>query len=191
MPEWKGLKYTLQVAAEDCTGCGMCVDVCPARNKSEARLKAINMRPQAPLREAERDELEFLPDPAGDATGARSDSTACASSRCCSRCSNSPARAPAAARRLTSSCSRNLFGDRAGHRQRHRLFLDLRRQSADHALREERRRPRAGLGNSLFEDNAEFGLGFRVSMDKQKEFAGELLQQLCAASRARACARKF
>ncbi|MGZ5025379.1 MAG: 2-oxoacid:acceptor oxidoreductase family protein, partial [Chthoniobacterales bacterium] len=54
LPEWKGLKYTLQVAAEDCTGCGICIDVCPARNKSEARLKAINMQAQAPLRESER-----------------------------------------------------------------------------------------------------------------------------------------
>ena len=44
LPEWKGLKYTLQVAAEDCTGCGICVDVCPARTSREARLKAINMR---------------------------------------------------------------------------------------------------------------------------------------------------
>jgi pyruvate-ferredoxin/flavodoxin oxidoreductase len=60
MPEWKGLKYTLQVAPEDCTGCGICVDVCPARNKSEARLKAINMRPQPPLRETERANWEFF-----------------------------------------------------------------------------------------------------------------------------------
>ena len=60
LPDWKGLKYTLQVAVEDCTGCGICVDVCPARNKSEARLKAINMRPQPPLRETERRELELL-----------------------------------------------------------------------------------------------------------------------------------
>ena len=61
LPEWKELSYTLQVAAEDCTGCGICVDVCPARNKSEARFKAINMQPQLPLRETERGQLEFLP----------------------------------------------------------------------------------------------------------------------------------
>jgi ferredoxin len=54
LTEWKGLKYTLQGAPEDCTGCGICVDVCPARNKSEARIKAINMRPQPPLRDTER-----------------------------------------------------------------------------------------------------------------------------------------
>ena len=60
LPEWKGLKYTLQVAVEDCTGCGICVDVCPARNKSEARLKAINMQPQLPLRETERENWNFF-----------------------------------------------------------------------------------------------------------------------------------
>ena len=59
-PDWKGLQYTLQVAPEDCTGCGICVDVCPARNKSEARLKAINMRPQPPLRETERANWDFF-----------------------------------------------------------------------------------------------------------------------------------
>ncbi|HWH69043.1 MAG TPA: pyruvate:ferredoxin (flavodoxin) oxidoreductase, partial [Candidatus Sulfotelmatobacter sp.] len=65
LPDWKGLKYTLQVAVEDCTGCGICVDVCPARNKSQSRLKAINMGPQLPLRETERANWEFflsLPD---------------------------------------------------------------------------------------------------------------------------------
>ena len=46
------MKYTIQVAPEDCTGCGICVDVCPAKNKSETRLKAINMEPQPPLRDA-------------------------------------------------------------------------------------------------------------------------------------------
>ncbi len=60
LPEWKELSYTLQVAAEDCTGCGICVDVCPARNKSEARLKAINMQPQLPLRETERANWNFF-----------------------------------------------------------------------------------------------------------------------------------
>jgi pyruvate-ferredoxin/flavodoxin oxidoreductase len=44
--EWAGMKYTIQVAPEDCTGCGICVEVCPAKNKTEARLKAINMLPQ-------------------------------------------------------------------------------------------------------------------------------------------------
>src|SRR5215469_5096904 len=58
--EWQGLKYTIQVAPEDCTGCGICVDICPVKNKSETRLKAINMRPQLPLRATERENWEFF-----------------------------------------------------------------------------------------------------------------------------------
>ena len=61
----KGSSYTLQVAVEDCTGCGICVDVCPVRNKSEARLKAINMQPQLPLAGDGARELGFLPLAAG------------------------------------------------------------------------------------------------------------------------------
>ena len=54
LPKWREFpeqKYTLQVAPEDCTGCGLCVEVCPAKNKSEAEQGAINMEPQPPLRE--------------------------------------------------------------------------------------------------------------------------------------------
>src|SRR5579863_3533316 len=58
--EWQGLKYTIQVAPEDCTGCGVCVDVCPVKNKSEVRLKAINMVPQPPLRALESENWDFF-----------------------------------------------------------------------------------------------------------------------------------
>lgn len=58
--EWKELKYTIQVAPEDCTGCGICVDVCPAKSKPAANYKAINMRPQPPLRETERANWNFF-----------------------------------------------------------------------------------------------------------------------------------
>ena len=54
--------YTLQVAPEDCTGCAVCVEVCPVKSKSDASHKAINMAPQAPLREAERENWEFFLD---------------------------------------------------------------------------------------------------------------------------------
>jgi pyruvate-ferredoxin/flavodoxin oxidoreductase len=62
-PKWKAMEqqhYTLQVAPEDCTGCGVCVDVCPVKSKSDASHKAINMMPQAPLREVERENWEFF-----------------------------------------------------------------------------------------------------------------------------------
>ena len=58
--EFKDLRYTLQVAPEDCTGCALCVEVCPAKNKTETRLKAINMRPQASLREEESRNWDFF-----------------------------------------------------------------------------------------------------------------------------------
>src|SRR5581483_5253064 len=63
--EFSNLKYSLQVAPEDCTGCGLCVQICPVKSKSEARHKAINMTPQEPLREQERANWEYfleLPD---------------------------------------------------------------------------------------------------------------------------------
>ncbi|MCA9256824.1 MAG: 2-oxoacid:acceptor oxidoreductase family protein, partial [Phycisphaerales bacterium] len=60
--EFEGKQLTIQVAPEDCTGCGICVEVCPAKNKSEARLKAINMAPQAPLREPEAENYKFFLD---------------------------------------------------------------------------------------------------------------------------------
>jgi pyruvate-ferredoxin/flavodoxin oxidoreductase len=62
-PKWKGMeqdRYTLQIAPEDCTGCGVCVEICPVKSKSDASKKAINMAPQAPLREAGRENWEFF-----------------------------------------------------------------------------------------------------------------------------------
>jgi pyruvate-ferredoxin/flavodoxin oxidoreductase len=56
----EGMMYSLQVAVEDCTGCGICVDICPAKNKKETKLKAINMRDQIPLREQERKNWDFF-----------------------------------------------------------------------------------------------------------------------------------
>ncbi|MRR10878.1 4Fe-4S dicluster domain-containing protein, partial [bacterium] len=176
-PEWKGMKWSLQVAAEDCTGCALCVDVCPARNKTETKLKAINMRPQAPLREQEHDNWDFflsLPEldrrkvkvsalrhqqvmqPLFEFSGA------------CSGCGETP----------YLKLVTQLFGDRmivanaTGCTSIYGGNLPTTPYSVD----------KNGRGptwcNSLFEDNAEFGLGFRVSIDKQREFAGELLQKL-------------
>ncbi len=177
LPEWKGLKYTLQVAVEDCTGCGICVDVCPARNKSEARLKAINLQSQAPLRENERANWNFflsLPeqDPRGLTNGSVREMQVRRPlfefSGACAGCGETPY-----IKLLTQ-----LFGDRliianatgcssiyGGNLPTTPYTTDL-----------EGRGP--AWANSLFEDNAEFGLGFRVSIDKQREFAAELVQLL-------------
>ena len=58
--DWAGMKYTIQVAPEDCTGCAICVDVCPVKNKVETKFKAINMKPQPALREEEKKNWEFF-----------------------------------------------------------------------------------------------------------------------------------
>ncbi|HZL43818.1 MAG TPA: pyruvate:ferredoxin (flavodoxin) oxidoreductase [Verrucomicrobiae bacterium] len=179
VPEFKGLKFTLQVAVEDCTGCALCVDVCPARNKTEAKLKAINMRLQAPLRTQEVENWNFflgLPEldrrklkttqlrqqqlmrPLFEFSGA------------CAGCGETP----------YIKMLSQLFGDRAvianatGCSSIYGGNLPTTPYCVD----------KGGRGptwcNSLFEDNAEFGLGFRVSIDKQNEFASELVKKLAA-----------
>src|SRR5581483_7466287 len=59
-PDHKQDRYTLQVAPEDCTGCRLCVEVCPVKNKSEVRLKAINMRPLDPIRDRLKEHWDFF-----------------------------------------------------------------------------------------------------------------------------------
>jgi pyruvate-ferredoxin/flavodoxin oxidoreductase len=175
--DWKGLKYTIQVAPEDCTGCGICVDVCPAKNKSQPRLKAINMAPQPPLREQERRNWNFflsLPNPDRPLLNLHKiahqqmQEPLFEFSGACAGCGETPYI------KLVSQ----LFGDRA-------LIANATGCSSIYGgnlpttpwtHNAEGRGP--AWSNSLFEDNAEFGLGFRVSIDKQREFASELLQQL-------------
>ena len=176
-PEWKGMKWTLQTAAEDCTGCNLCVDVCPAKNKAEAKLKAINLKPQAPLRLAERENWNFflnLPEldrrkvkvtqlrqqqvmrPLFEFSGA------------CAGCGETPY-----IKLLTQ-----LFGDRAviGNATGCTSIYGGNLPTTPYCVNADGRGPT--WNNSLFEDNAEFGLGFRVSIDKQQEFACELLKKL-------------
>jgi len=177
LPEWKGLKYTLQVAVEDCTGCGICVDVCPARNKSEARLKAINMQPQLPLRESERENWNFfLSIPEMDRRQVSTDYVRKMQiqqplfefSGACAGCGETPY-----IKLLTQ-----LFGDRLiiANATGCSSIYGGNLPTTPYTKDPNGRGP--AWSNSLFEDNAEFGLGFRVSLDKQQEFAGELLQQL-------------
>jgi pyruvate-ferredoxin/flavodoxin oxidoreductase len=178
-PDWKGSKYTLQVAPEDCTGCGICVDVCPARNKSEARLKAINMRPQPPLRDAERANWDFflsLPDLErrhGAGTSVRemqAREPLFEFSGACAGCGETPY-----LKLLTQ-----LFGDRllVANATGCSSIYGGNLPTTPWTTNKDGRGP--AWSNSLFEDNAEFGLGFRVSLDKQREFAAELLQRLSA-----------
>ncbi len=175
--DWHGQKFTIQVAPEDCTGCGICVDVCPAKNKSQPRFKAINMQPQAPLRESERQNWDFflkLPHPdrrqlkLTHINQQQMQKPLFEFSGACGGCGETPYL------KLLSQ----LFGDRA-------LIANATGCSSIYggslpttpwSQNAEGRGP--AWSNSLFEDNAEFGLGFRISIDKQREFAAELLQQL-------------
>ncbi|MBI2880992.1 MAG: pyruvate:ferredoxin (flavodoxin) oxidoreductase [Candidatus Tectomicrobia bacterium] len=175
--EWQGLKYTLQVAPEDCTGCGICVDICPVKNKSETRLKAINLRPQPPLREPERENWDFflgLPEfdrrrlKVSNIRQQQVQQPLYEFSSACSGCGETPYI------KLVSQ----LFGDRAvvANATGCSSIFGGNLPTTPWAHDAEGRGP--AWSNSLFEDNAEFGLGFRLSIDKQKEFAGELLRRL-------------
>ncbi|HSR68601.1 MAG TPA: pyruvate:ferredoxin (flavodoxin) oxidoreductase [Acidobacteriota bacterium] len=175
--EWKELKYTIQVAPEDCTGCAVCVDVCPARNKSEARLKAINMRPQRPLREQEKGNWDFflqIPDiERGQVNHQRVRQAQVLEplfefSGACAGCGETP----------YIKLMTQLFGDRA-------LVANATGCSSIYGgnlpttpwTRNSQGRGPA-WSNSLFEDNAEFGLGMRLALDKQTDSARKLVEQL-------------
>ena len=177
--EWKsqGLKYSLQVAPEDCTGCGVCVDVCPVKNKKETRLKAINMAPQPPLRLPERENWDFflgLPDvdrTTLKVTSIRQQQVQAPLfefSSACAGCGETPYL------KLMSQ----LFGDRAvvanatGCSSIYGGNLPTTPWSTNDDGRG------VAWSNSLFEDNAEFGLGFRLSYNQQKEMAEGLVRKL-------------
>ena len=177
VPEFKGMKFSLQVAAEDCTGCRICVEVCPAKNKTEAKLKAINMRPQAPLRAAEVANWDFfLKLPEFDRRKIKNSSLRQQQllqplfefSGACAGCGETPY-----IKMLTQ-----LFGDRAviANATGCSSIYGGNLPTTPYATNGCGRGPT--WCNSLFEDNAEFGLGFRVSIDKQKQFAEELLTKI-------------
>jgi len=177
--DFEHMTYSLQVSPEDCTGCGLCVQVCPVKNKSETRLKAINMMPQPPLREQEKTNWEFFQ------TLPEMDRTKISAhlvkddqllqplfefSGACAGCGETPYL------KLLSQ----LFGDRA-------LIANATGCSSIYggnlpttpwSFNDEGRGP--AWANSLFEDNAEFGLGFRLTLDKRLEYARELVPQFAA-----------
>jgi pyruvate-ferredoxin/flavodoxin oxidoreductase len=170
-------KFTIQVAPEDCTGCSICVDICPAKNKSQPELKAINMKPQLPLREQERENWNFflsLPNPdrrqlkLNQIRQQQLQEPLFEFSGACAGCGETPY-----LKLLTQ-----LFGDRAiiANATGCSSIYGGNLPTTPWTKNADGRGP--AWSNSLFEDNAEFGFGFRLSLDKQSEFATELLQQL-------------
>jgi pyruvate-ferredoxin/flavodoxin oxidoreductase len=177
--DWKELAYTIQVAPEDCTGCRICVDVCPAKSKTNPERKSLFMQPQAPLRESEVGNWDFflsLPqldrsklqpgvirsiqvaEPLFEFSGA------------CAGCGETP----------YLKLMTQLFGDRVvvANATGCSSIYGGNLPTTPWTTNADGRGP--AWCNSLFEDNAEFGLGFRLSIDKQREYAIELLKKLAS-----------
>ncbi len=175
--EFKGMKYTVQVAPEDCTGCGECVFICPAKDKSNVKHKSLDMADQLPLREPERANYTFfLALPEVDRTAVKIDTVKGSQflqplfeySGACAGCGETPY-----IKLLTQ-----LFGDRAiiANATGCSSIYGGNLPTTPYAVNPEGRGP--AWSNSLFEDNAEFGYGFRLTVDKQNEYARELLRKL-------------
>ena len=131
------------MAPEDCTGCNLCVMVCPAKDKANPKHKAIDMAPMPPLREAEAANYEFfldLPEPKReevklDLKGSQFLTPLFEYSGACAGCGETP----------YIKLMTQLFGDRVLDRERHRLLVDLRRQPPHHPLHAGPQRPRPRL----------------------------------------------
>jgi pyruvate-ferredoxin/flavodoxin oxidoreductase len=178
-PEYKGMKYSIQIAPEDCTGCGLCVDFCPAKNKTETRLKAINMMPQPAIREQEKVNYDFfLSIPEVDRRNVRLDTVKGSQllqplfeySGACSGCGETP----------YLKLATQLFGDRmmVANATGCSSIYGGNLPTTPWSQNKDGRGP--AWSNSLFEDNAEFGMGMRLAVDKHTEMARELVQKLAA-----------
>ncbi len=174
--EFPGMKYTLQVSPEDCTGCGLCVDACPVKDKRQVGRRAINMAEQPPIREREKVNWEFfLSLPEVDATNLNLAAIKNSQllmplfefSGACSGCGETP----------YIKLATQLFGDRmiVANATGCSSIYGGNLPTTPWTVNNQGKGP--AWSNSLFEDNAEFGLGMRLTLDKQQEFARELLTQ--------------
>jgi pyruvate-ferredoxin/flavodoxin oxidoreductase len=173
-------RLTIQVAPDDCTGCGVCVDVCPAKSKTDSSHKAINMEPVAAHRDLERTRWDFFQSiprldrsllPHDTVKGSQVLEPLFEFSGACGGCGETPYI------RLVSQ----LFGDRmivanaTGCSSIYGANLPTTPWTVDAAGRG------PAWNNSLFEDNAEFGLGMRLALDAQTDHARQLLERLAPA----------
>ena len=175
--EWQDWQYTIQVAPEDCTACGICVDICPVKNKQQTNLKALNMAPQPPIRDQEIENWNFfleLPETPREHIKISSirqqqvQQPLFEFSGACAGCGETPYL------KLVSQ----LFGDRSiiANATGCSSIYGGNLPTTPWAHNADGYGP--AWSNSLFEDNAEFGLGMRFALDKQIEFARELLAQM-------------
>jgi pyruvate-ferredoxin/flavodoxin oxidoreductase len=169
--------YTLQVYVEDCTGCALCVEACPAKSKEKSGMKAINMQPKAPVLESERSNIDFfrrLPDNErgridfSTVRGVQYLQPLFEFSGACAGCGETPYV------KLLSQ----LFGDRllVANATGCSSIYGGNLPTTPWAANQEGRGP--AWSNSLFEDNAEFGLGFRLTASKHRAMAEQLLREL-------------
>jgi pyruvate-ferredoxin/flavodoxin oxidoreductase len=174
--DFKGMKYTIQVAPEDCTGCRVCVEFCPAESKTQKGHKAINMEPMEPLRDAERRSFDFFLElPEADRTKVKLDVKGTQFleplfefSGACAGCGETPY-----IKLLTQ-----LYGDRAiiANATGCSSIYGANLPTTPYTFNEAGRGP--AWSNSLFEDNAEFGLGIRLAVDKLQDQARIFLRDL-------------
>jgi pyruvate-ferredoxin/flavodoxin oxidoreductase len=174
----KGKKYSLQVAPDDCTGCNVCVEICPAESKTEKGKKAINMQEALPLKDKERKNWDFflaIPDPDRtkvklDVKGTQFLEPLFEFSGACSGCGETPY-----IKLLTQ-----LYGDRAiiANATGCTSIFSGNLPTTPYSQNRDGRGP--AWSNSLFEDNAEFGLGMRLAIDKQNDLARDYIAKLGA-----------
>ncbi len=176
-PALKGLKFTVQTAVEDCTGCGACVYNCPAKERKDGKetgRKAINMAPQFPLRETERENFKFFLNLKDQGSAKVNRSTIQGSqlvrplfefSGACAGCGETP----------YVKLMTQMFGDHltVANATGCSSIYGGNLPTTPYCVREDGRGP--AWSNSLFEDNAEFGMGMRVAYDKMAGEARELL----------------
>ncbi len=176
---WSGMKYTIQIAPEDCTGCEICARICPARDKKNPERRALNMHEQLPIRETEIDNWNhYLNIPEYDRTKInikmikeqQLQEPLFEFSGACSGCGETP----------YIKLMTQLFGDRLviGNATGCSSIYGGNLPTTPYTTNSDGRGPT--WSNSLFEDTAEFSLGFRISIDKQKEYARELLQRMAS-----------
>jgi pyruvate-ferredoxin/flavodoxin oxidoreductase len=172
--ELPGTKFTIQVAPEDCTGCSLCVEACPAKDKTDPTRKAINMAPQPPIREQEAKNWDFfmsIPAPDPDlyqpttVKNSQLVEPLFEFSGACAGCGETP----------YLKLMTQLFGDRTvvANATGCTSIYGGNLPTTPWAVNNQGRGP--AWSNSLFEDNAEFGLGMRLTLDKQNEFAREIV----------------